>query len=374
MATTSDNTMKIEASADHSSLLKMRAPVQKAMGPVTRGAAPVAPLAESLLPGLSTEAGADNDDETNESGMGEEQVLIAESTTEAAGEGLFGGMAAGGVVGAPIAGVVGLAAVGATGNTAEIDSSSIRMGRESVIQVARADSEGINIGPSEDGTVLVSGGKTDVTLIGGDGANASIKNLSILNPNAPLPSGVPIEVDPANQSIKLDLGPLARADVDLTLDTLQAAVGGLIGDLSSGNLELEQLVALDIPTSLAGMDIPVTDTLNQVLTQLDDALTPLTEGIQSAATGVGGNETPLTQLQDALVGAPVLGDALSAIQDGLGGGLPTGPLPLPQIDPSSLPQTGTPVDLVTGTVTSNISSLAMGDLQVVDILNGLVPV
>ena len=106
-------------------------------------------------------AGADRADEE---GLGEEEVMIVEGA-ESAGEGLFGGAVAG-VATAGTGGLAaaGLAAVGVAGSNDTPGVSDQPMGLPAgPVQVANANSAGINVGPSDDGSLLVSGGKTDVT-------------------------------------------------------------------------------------------------------------------------------------------------------------------------------------------------------------------
>jgi len=321
--------------------------------------------------GNPIEAGADAADEE---GLGEEQVMLVEGAEEA-GEGLFGGAVAG-VAGVGTGGIAaaGLAAVGVAGTNDNPGVSELSVGKPvGPIQVARGDSEGINIGPSEDGSVLVSGGKTDVAVLGSDTPNASINKLSVLNPEAPLPSGNPVSIDAETQTLGLNLGPLAQTEIDLSLDSLPDAVIGLAGDLASGNIQIDQLAALDIPTSIAGTDIPLTSTLNDALVQIDSALSPLTDALQSAIGGSQLGGGGLEQLTGALGDVPVLGDAVAQLDTLAANGLPTGELPLPLPTDAVIPSTGTPLDIGTGLINSSISSLPSGQLPGLDAVTSLIP-
>jgi len=320
--------------------------------------------------GTAIEAGADAADEE---GLGEEQVMVLEGAEEA-GEGLFGGAVAG-VAGVGTGGVAaaGLAAVGLAGSNDTPGVSDLPQGvPPGPIRVAKADSAGINLGPSDDGSVLLSGGKTDVALLGSDTPNATINKLSVLNPEAPLPSGNPVSIDPATQTLGLNLGPLAQTEIDLSLDTLPDTVLGLAGDLASGNIAVDQLLALNIPTSIAGMDIPITSTLNDALVQIDSALSPLTDALQSAIGGSQLGGGGLEQLTGALGDIPVLGDAVAQLDMLASNGLPTGELPIPLPTDAVIPATGTPIDIGTGLINSSISSLPSGQLPGLDAVTSLI--
>lgn len=312
---------------------------------------------------LLNEAGADTSDEE---GLGEEQVMVVEGAEEA-GEGLFGGAIAG-VATAGTGGLaaVGLAVAGAAGSTETSGNGGvITAGTPGPVQIANAESAGINVGPSDDGSVLVSGGKTDVGALGSTTPNASINKLSLLNPEAPLPSGNPISVDAETQTLGLNLGPLGSTEADVTLDTLPTTALGFVGSVSSGNIALDQLLALDVPTSIAGTDLPITSTLNGGLSQLDAALSPVTDAIQSAFGSAGASGSGLDALTGALDGlgsVPLLGDVLMQIDGAATGALPTGPLPLAvPVDTIAVPTTGTPIDAVTGIAATSIGSLASGE-------------
>lgn len=294
-----------------------------------------------------------------ESGLGEEQVLVAETSAESAGEGLFGGMAAGVGLGVEGLAAVGLAALGIAGST-DKGAASETTSSEPVIQVAEATSEGLTVGPGADGSLLLSAGQTEASLLGSESANLTVSRLSVLNPEAEVPSGIPVTVNPDTQTIGIDLGPIAQTEIDITLDTLPDTMLGFATSLTSGNVELEQLIALDLPTSIAGNEVPLTDTLNDGLGQLDSALAPVTEGIQTAVEDSGG----LAELSATINDAPVLGDVVGEVNGLLDGGLPTGPLPIPEADALAIPTTGTELDLVSGTVSSAITSVSEGDLPI----------
>lgn len=321
---------------------------------------------------LLNEAGADLADEQ---GLGEEEVMVVEGA-ESAGEGLFGGAIAGSLGGGPLA-AAGLAGLGIAGSNDTPGVSGLPIGDGNVgpIQVARADSAGVNIGPSDDGSVLISGEKTEVALLRSPTPNATINKLSVLNPEAPLPSGNPVSIDPETQVVGLNLGPLAQTELDLTVDTLPTTLLGLVGDLSSGNIALDQLVALDIPTSIAGTDVPLTATLNEGLTQLDSALSPITDALQSAIAGSdnSGFIASLTNGLNTLGTLPVIGDITSQLDSAVEGGLPTGTLPFSiPTDTVVIPQTGTPLDLATGLISSGITSASQGDLSALNTVTNLV--
>lgn len=316
----------------------------------------------------AAEVGADMVEE----GIGEEEVAVIEGASETGAQGLFGGAAAGAAGLGSVAATGGLALAGVAGSTESNPSNETMVQQVKALQVAKAESEGINIGPSNDGSVLISGGETSASLVGSATPNITLKNLSVLNPEAGLPSGLPVNIDPTTQNVSINLGPLAQTELDISIEKLQDALVGFIVNGASSDIALDQLARLEIPTSIAGMEIPVTDTLNDVLAQLDTALSPVLDQLQIAP----GQTSPIDQLLQAGADAPLLGDVLGQLDSALAGGLPTGPLPIPADIPNGLPDipnTGTPLDLVTGQINNGISSLAQGQVPLSDLVTNIIP-
>ncbi len=367
------------------------------------------------------EAGLDNELAV---GTGEDEVLIAEvAAEEGATAGLFGGL--GVAAGVDVAATGGLAALGlASGlNTGSGDGAEgVITPSGPTLQVAGVNSTGLNLGPSANGAGAqgLNLGNTNVTVGGGKEPVATVNQLSLIDPSAPLPSGNPISIDPVTQQLDINLGPLGRISAGLSPESLSGDALNLVNGLTSGNLELEKVLMLDIPTSIAGMDIPVTDTLNDGLAQLGDALAPVTDALLGALTSglPEGSSSPLEAIPvlgdvisegpTALAGVPVLGDVVSQLAgslpiDAVGGGLPTGALAgaggepidnIPVLGPvldqvtsllggaspigdlpvgagTQIPSTVPELDLVTNQVTSAINSAASGENPLAPVLSAL---
>ena len=368
---------------------------------------PTTASAQKTLDENLAEAGPDNDIEL---GMGEEEVLIAEAAAEeGATAGLFGGL--GVAAGLDVAATGGLAALGLASGLSSGDQADVPgTAGAPALQVAGVNSTGLNLGPSANGMGAqgLNLGNTDVSL-GGKAPVATVSQLSLLDPSAPLPSGNPISVDPVTQQLDINLGPLGQLSAGLSPDALPAGLLSLADGLTSGNFQLEQVLALDIPTSIAGMDLPITSTLNDGLAQAGDALSPVTDPLFGLLAGgvPDGGANPLAGVPvigdlisdgpAALAGIPVLGDVVSQLTGslpagGIGGGLPVDALSsagnpindVPVLGPiveqlsgllggaspvgelpigagTQIPTTVPELDLVTGQVSSAINSVAAGD-------------
>jgi hypothetical protein len=357
-ASSSNSVLKTGTDASHAIFSQNTAAVS--------GAKPsnsMTPTSESLK---DTEAGADD-----ETGLGEEEVMVVDAAAaEGASAGLFGGAAVTAAAGPGGIALGGAALLGTSSlsGAEEGGQDGIPVPPKPVLQVIEAQSTGVNVGPSSDGSMVLSASKTEAGALGSDKPVATITDLSVGNPDAPLPSGNPIGIDAENQVLTLNLGPLAQGTVDLDLNDLQNTALGFVDAVTSGDIELTEIVSLDVPTSIAGTEIPVTDTLNEVLSQLDAALTPVTDGLESLPLGA----SALTDGLAAVEGVPVLGDVLGQVTGVIDGGLPTGELALPVVP--EIPMTGTPLDLATGQVTSAIGSLNSGEVPLADSLTSLLPV
>ena len=374
---------------------------------------------QKTLDDVAAEAGMDNE---LAAGAGEEEVLIAEvAAEEGATAGLFGGL--GVAAGVDVAATGGLAALGlasglSTGSSDGAEGLNNPAGP--TLQVAGVNSTGLNIGPTANGAGAqgLNLGNTNVTVGGGKEGVATVSQLSLIDPSAPLPSGNPISVDPITQQLDLNLGPLGRISAGLNPESLSGDALTLVNGLTSGNVELEQVLMLDIPTSIAGMDIPITSTLNDGLAQAGDALAPVTDAL-FGALGSGlpeGSSNPLEAIPvlgdvisegpSALAGIPVLGDVAAQLAgslpvdavggglsaDALSGGQPIDNIPLlgPILDQvtgllggaspigdlpigagTEIPSTVPELDLVTNQVTSAINSAASGENPLSPVLSAL---
>ena len=257
---------------------------------------------------VMTDEGADNDAE--ESGNSVEEVALSEleelEAAEGSAQGLFGGL--GLAAGADVATTGGLAALslltglGTGSNTAPPDATPPEF------QVAGVTSSGLNIGPSADGSGAqgLSLTDTNVTVGGNKEAVATVSEVSLLDPSAPVPSGNPITVDAASQQLSADLGPVGQVALGLSPDPIPSSALSLVDGLSSGKFELQEVVGLDIPASVAGNEVPLTSTLTDGLTQAGDALTPVTDPVFAVLAGglPEGGSNPLE-------GVPLVGDFIN---------------------------------------------------------------
>jgi hypothetical protein len=373
--------------------------------------------ADSQIPVGVSESGADADDDNDvESGSSVEEVILDEAElAEGSAQGLFGGL--GVAAGVDVAATGGLASLGLfaglTGGAG--GDEPIETPPKPSLQVLGVDSEGLNIGPSEDGTGPqgLDLANTQVTLTSGKYTVATVNELTLIDPNAPVPDGSPISVDGATGQLEVNLGPVGQVGVGLTPQALGAAIIPLANSVSSGNIELESIATLDLPTSIAGTDVPITSTLTDVLVQVGDALSPITDSL-SGALGSGlpdGGSNPLEgvpllgdlidQGPAALAGIPVIGDVMVQLEGSLpvgstdafsGGGEPIdnvpllgpvleqatdllgGPSPIGELPVGSgtqIPTTVPELDLVTNQVTSAINSVADGQNPLAPVIAAL---
>ncbi|MCE2679141.1 MAG: hypothetical protein LW629_01565 [Burkholderiales bacterium] len=364
------------------------------------------------------EAGADNDDGL-ESGDSVEEIILEEAEIAEAGasQGLFGGL--GLAAGADVAATGGLASLGLlsglTGGGG--GDEPIEVPPKPSVQLAGVDSDGLTVGPSADGSGPqgLNLENTNVSLGAGKETLVTVSEVSLINPDAPVPTGNPLSVDPATQQLSANLGPVGEIALGATPEAVTASLIPLANSLTSGNIELEKVVQLDVPTNIAGTDVPITSTLNDGLTQLGDALSPVTDAL-SGALGSGlpdGGSNPLEgvpllgdlidQGPAALAGIPVIGDVVAQLEgslpldavtggtsggDGqpidnvpllgpvleqatgiLGGPSPIGPLPVG--NGTEIPTTVPELDLVTNQVTSAINSTAAGENPLAPIVSAL---
>ncbi len=364
------------------------------------------------------EAGSDNDDGL-ESGDSVEEVILDEAEIAEAGasQGLFGGL--GVAAGVDVAATGGLASLGLLAGVTGGGGSDepIEVAPKPSLQVAGVESSGLTVGPSADGSGPqgLNLENTTVTLGAEKQTLATVSNVSLINPDAPIPTGSPITVDPATQELSVNLGPVGEVALGATPEAISSSLIPLANSVASGNIELEKLVQADLPINIAGTDVPITSTLNDGLTQLGDALSPITDAL-SGALGSGlpdGGSNPLEgvpllgdlidQGPAALAGIPVIGDVVAQLEGSLpigaiGGGAPEGggepidnvPLlgpvleqvtgllegpspigPLPVGNGTQIPTTVPELDLVTNQVTSAINSAAAGENPLAPVVSAL---
>ena len=412
MATNEENTLKAAKEVSKANPSKELPTLKSTLVPADSKVRITPKVTEDNPSGNASESGSDNDDEL-ESGNSVEEVALEEAeAAEAGAQGLFGGM--GLAAGADVAATGGLSALGLLSGLGVGSNDLPPDGPPPEFQVLKATSSGLNVGPSADGSGPqgLSMNNTELTLGGNAQPVATVSEVSLIDPSAPLPSGNPISVDPASQQLSADLGPVGQVAAGISPDPISSSALSLIDGATSGNLELENLVGLDIPTSIAGNDVPVTASLSDGLTQLGDALTPVTDPLTAVFAGglAEGGNNPLANLPvvgdfieqgaSALSDIPVLGPVATQLTGDItlenlssgsgdspisdipllgpvvdqGMGILSGPSPvgeLPVGAGTQIPSTVPELELVTGPVTSAINSTAAGENPLAQVASAL---